>query len=115
MVQALDTRCSSGAVCDGWVAGRLYDQRCLRTRLLRTHVPEAWAKAQRPRQVQGARHTRRVTMLKTLAFLSLDLPGQESPGSTSLCGRQSVRVVSCLRLCDKHVQHAGLDVTGENT
>jgi hypothetical protein len=51
MVQARDTRASAGSVCDGWVAGRLEDPRCLRPRLLLTHVPEAWEKAQRPGQV----------------------------------------------------------------
>jgi len=106
MVQAPDTRSSSRAVCDGGVAGRLEEQRCLRTRLLLTHVPEAGEKAQRPKQVHCARHTRRVTILTTLAFFSLDLPRPSSPGSTSLCGRPSVRAVACLRLYDKHVQQA---------
>jgi hypothetical protein len=62
MVQARDTRSSAGAVCNGWVSGCLYDQRCLRTRRLLTNVPEAWEKAQIPRQVQWTRHTRRVTV-----------------------------------------------------
>ncbi len=55
MAQAPDTRASAGAGCAGWVAGRLSEQRCLRTRLLRTHVPEAWAKTQGPRQDHCAR------------------------------------------------------------
>ena len=69
MVQARDTRSSAGSMCDGWIAGHLEDPLCLRTRLLLTHVPEAWEKAQRPRQVQWARLTRRVTVRKTLALL----------------------------------------------
>jgi hypothetical protein len=94
MVQAPDPRASSGAGCQGGGSGRLHDQCCLCTRLLRTQVPEAWAKAQRARQVQWTRPTRRVTILNTPTFLSLVLTRQSSPGSTSLCGRHSEVVAS---------------------
>src|SRR5947208_10806829 len=94
MVQAPDTRPSSGAGGSSWVAGRLGEQRCLCTRLLLPSVPEAWDKAKRLRQVYCVRHTRRVTVRKTPAFLSLALSGQASPGSTSLCGRPAVRAVA---------------------
>jgi len=50
--------------------------------------------------------TRRVTMLKTLAFLSLAFPGHSSPGSMYRCGRSSVRAATGLRLCDRHMHHA---------
>src|SRR5207249_1694630 len=73
LVQARDTRASAGSRYDGWGAGRLEEPRCLRTRLLLTHVPEVWEKAQRPRQVPWARITRRVTVRKALALFALDL------------------------------------------
>jgi hypothetical protein len=50
MVHPPDTRASAGAGCDGWVAGRLEEQRCLRTRLLLPHVLEAGDNAKRLRQ-----------------------------------------------------------------
>ena len=83
MVQAPTTRSSSGAGCNSWVSGRLDDQRCLRTRLLLTNVPEAWAKAQRPRQVQWARHTRQVTVLKPSRPFSLISLGKNLPAQLS--------------------------------
>ncbi len=98
MVQARDTRSSAGSLCDGWVADRLDDPRCRRTRLLRTHVPETWDKAQRPRPVPWARLMRRVTVRKTLALFARDL-------NVSL-RLSSARAVACLLLCDKHRRQA---------
>src|SRR5439155_3237912 len=110
-VQAPGPRASSGAGCEGWVAGRLDEQRCLRTRLLRTHVPKAWAKAQRARQGHWARHTRRVIVRKALTFLSLALPGQSSPGSPYLCGRPSVRLLHACSCATVMCTMQGLDFT----
>jgi hypothetical protein len=97
MGQAPDPRATAGAGCEGWVVGRLDEQRCLRTRVLLPNVPEAWDNTKLLRQVHCVRRTRRVTVRKTPVFLSLDLSGQSSPGSPYLCGRPSVRA---LHVCD---------------
>jgi hypothetical protein len=69
IIQAPDTRASASSVGNGWVAGRLDAQRCLRTRLLLPNVPETWDKAKLLRQVHGVRHTRRVTVRKNPGVL----------------------------------------------
>ena len=75
--QAPATRVLSDAVGKGWVACSRDAQRSRRSRRLRTHVPAAWATAQRPRQVPWAWPTRQVAVRKasrSCPLLSLGHP-----------------------------------------